>query len=131
MFGATILPETSNVLLPVTMSSGSTVKIWREKAPIGGRLIVSVLATGPDGKGRESYAFAVGQNSVVTQSDVFDELPEEGENAAAAVAAPAAGDADADLFAAPASDDLAAEPEAPAAEAPAQQQDNALDDFLF
>ena len=68
----------------------------------------------------------------MTQSDVFDELPEEGENAAAAVAAPAAGDADADLFAAPASDDLAAEPEAPAAaEAPAQQQDNALDDFLF
>ena len=124
--------EASNVLLPVTMSSGSTVKIWREKAPVGGRLIVSVLATGPDGKGRESYAFAVGQNSVVTQSDVFDELPEEGENAAAAVAAPAAGDADADLFAAPASDDLAAEPEAPAAaEAPAQQQDNALDDFLF
>ena len=115
------------------MSAASTVKIWREKAPIGGRLIVSVLATGPDGKGRESYAFAVGQNSVVTQSDVFDDdLPEDGEAAAPAPAAAPAGDAEADLFAAPASDDFAAEPAAPAAaEAPAQQQDNALDDFLF
>ena len=127
--------ESSNVLLPVTMSAASTVKIWREKAPVGGRLIVSVLATGPDGKGRESYAFAVGQNSVVTQSDVFnDDLPEDGEAAPAPApaAAATAGDADTDLFAAPASDDFAAEPAAPAAaEAPAQQQDNALDDFLF
>ena len=68
----------------------------------------------------------------MTQSDVFDDdLPEDGEAAAPAPAAAPAGDAEADLFAAPASDDLAAEPAAPAAEAPAQQQDNALDDFLF
>lgn len=70
-------PDTSDVdanesLLPVSMSSRSTVKIWREKAPVGGRLIVSVLATGPDGKGRESYAFAVGKDNVVTRSDVFN-----------------------------------------------------------
>ena len=122
--------ESSNVLLPVAMSSGSTVKIWRERAPIGGRLIVSVLATGPDGKRRESYAFAVGQNSVVTQSDVFGDLPEDEEGAAPA-APPAAAEAE-DLFAAPAADDLGAEPAAPAAETPEPaQQDNSLDDFLF
>ena len=123
--------EEGDVLLPVAMSSQSTVKIWREKAPVGGRLIVSVLATGPDGKGRESYAFAVGRNNVVTRSNVFDlpALPDD-----AAEPAPADNEANAgDLFAEPADAAGFEETAAPAAEtttAPAQQ-DNALDEFLF
>ena len=125
--------EEEDVLLPVAMSSQSTVKIWREKAPIGGRLIVSVLATGPDGKGRESYAFAVGRNNVVTRSNVFDlpALPQEpAESASANEDNP---DAAADLFAEPADADGFEEATTPADEtatAPAQQN-NALDEFLF
>jgi hypothetical protein len=121
--------EEGEVLLPVAMSSQSTVKIWREKAPVGGRLIVSVLATGPDGKGRESYAFAVGRNNVVTRSNVFDlpALPED-ETPAAAEATD-----DANLFAAPTDavggDDAAAA--APAAEAPAEKKEDSWDDLLM
>ena len=123
--------EEADVLLPVAMSAQSMVKIWREKAPVGGRLIVSVLATGPDGKGRESYAFAVGRNNVVTRSNVFD-LPvvvDEGQEAAAA----GSEDAGADLFGEPADGGGFEEAAAPAAEeAPAPaQQDNSLDDLLF
>ncbi|MGI6497131.1 MAG: hypothetical protein ACOX5G_13855 [Kiritimatiellia bacterium] len=44
----------------------SAIKIWREHAPVGGREIVSVLAIGPDGKGRERFAFAVGQPLVAS-----------------------------------------------------------------
>ena len=98
--------EESDVLLPVAMSAQSTVKIWREKAPIGGRLIVSVLATGSDGKGRESYAFAVGRNNVVTRSNVFD------------------------LPVVPTEPEEPAEAATPAETAPVKQ-DNALDEFLF
>jgi hypothetical protein len=47
-------------------TSKASVKIWREYAPVGGRLIVSVFAVGPDGKGRECYAFAVGQPAVAS-----------------------------------------------------------------
>lgn len=122
--------EEGEVLLPVAMSAQSTVKIWREKAPVGGRLIVSVLATGPDGKGRESYAFAVGRNNVVTRSNVFD-LPALPEDAADAPAAEPADDAN--LFAEPAGAGFeeAAPAAAPAAEEPAQKKDDSLDDFLF
>ena len=124
--------EEADVLLPVAMSAQSMVKIWREKAQIGGRLIVSVLATGPDGKGRESYAFAVGRNNVVTRSNVFDQ-PAVGEEASTAVTTDAADGAGADIFAEPADADGIEEAKTPAAEeaaAPAQQ-DNSLDDFLF
>ena len=122
------MTEGSHVLLPVAMSTQSAVKIWRERAKVGGSLIVSVLATASDGKGRESYAFVVGKDNFVTQSRVFDlPLPLDDEEEAAGDAAPAADDAN--LFAAP---EETAEEAAPAAaeEAPAQQ-DNALDEFLF
>ena len=124
----TTVTEGSHVLLPVAMSTQSAVKIWRERAKVGGSLIVSVLATASDGKGRESYAFVVGKDNFVTQSRVFDlPLPLDDEEEAAGDAAPAADDAN--LFAAP---EETAEEAAPAAaeEAPAQQ-DNALDEFLF
>jgi hypothetical protein len=43
----------------------ATVKIWREYAPVGGRLIVAVFAVGPDGKHPECYAFSVGREGLV------------------------------------------------------------------
>lgn len=135
-------PDTSDLdgsesLLPVAMSSRSTVKIWRERAPVGGRLIVSVLATGPDGKGRESYAFAVGRDNVVTRSNVFD-MPvatsdDEDDDTGAA------GGDDADLFGEPAAgggDDGFGDADAGGAAddnngGGDNGGDNALDDFLF
>ena len=119
--------EGNGTLLPVAMSSQSAVKIWRENAPVGGRLIVSVLATAPDGKGRESYAFAVGRDNVVTRSNVFD-LPELAGDADAAATEPAADDAG--LFTEPAVE--ATDEAAPVTEeaAPAVETD-AMDDFLF
>ena len=42
----------------------STVRIWREHAPVGGRLVVSVFAAGPDGRGKECFAYAVGRPTV-------------------------------------------------------------------
>ncbi len=123
--------EEADVLLPVAMSAQSMVKIWREKAPVGGRLIVSVLATGPDGKGRESYAFAVGRNNVVTRSNVFD-IPAGGDDQPQEKTTETANDG-ADLFGEPETDGGFGDAAAPATEeatAPAQQ-DNSLDDFLM
>ena len=60
----------SDLLLPINTTSLSTINIWRENAPIGNRLIVSVLATDSDGKGSQSFAFAVGDPSVTCRSQV-------------------------------------------------------------
>lgn len=60
----------------ISTTTRSAIRIWREFAPIGHREIVSVFATGPDGKGRERFAFAVGQPLVaaaVTQQDWTEE----------------------------------------------------------
>lgn len=65
----------SDTPVELKTSSHSAVKIWRERAPKGGRLIVSVFATGPDGKGKENFAFAVGQDGVRV-SDML-QAPEE------------------------------------------------------
>ncbi|MBM4164059.1 MAG: hypothetical protein FJ222_06430 [Lentisphaerae bacterium] len=43
----------------------ATVKIWREYAPVGGRLIVAVFAVGPEGKRPECYAFSEGREGLV------------------------------------------------------------------
>ncbi len=70
----------------------SIIKIWREFAPVGGRLVVAVFAVGPDGKHPECYAFAVGQPGMVsTDTDlvVADEAAEPVDGATpAAVAEP-------------------------------------------
>ncbi len=60
----------------ISTSTRSAIRIWREFAPVGHREIVSVFATGPDGKGRERFAFAVGQPLVaaaVAQQDWTEE----------------------------------------------------------
>lgn len=135
--GTEINPDTtegvvSEVLLPVTMSTQSAVKIWRENAPVGGRLIVSVLATAPDGKGRESYAFAVGKDNVVTRSNVFDLPPLSPEDTADGEEGANTADSNtADLFAEPASTETDEAAPAATEEAPAETKDDSLDEFLF
>jgi hypothetical protein len=44
----------------------STVRICREQAPIGGKLVVSVLETAPDGKGKGNFAFVLGEPSLTS-----------------------------------------------------------------
>lgn len=61
-----VLDNGTETPVPFESTSKSSVKIRREFAPVGGRLIVSVFAIGPDGKGKESYAFAVGQPSATS-----------------------------------------------------------------
>ncbi len=64
--------EVNEDLLAVETSTRSSVKIWRTRAPVGGRLIVSVLATDSNGKGTETFAFAVGQPSIASRA-VFED----------------------------------------------------------
>ncbi|MFZ4397298.1 MAG: hypothetical protein ACOYOU_16910 [Kiritimatiellia bacterium] len=51
---------------PVVMetSTRSTVRICREHAAVGGKLVVSVLETAPDGKGKGNFAFVLGEPSL-------------------------------------------------------------------
>ena len=83
----------------ISTSTKSTIRIWREKAPIGGREIVSVFATGPDGKGRERFAFAVGQPLVAAAVNA-QEWTEEAESSAGGGDEAAAGEGEIDFDAA-------------------------------
>ena len=51
---------------PVSLESTthSTVRICREQAAVGGKLVVSVLETAPDGKGKGNFAFVLGEASL-------------------------------------------------------------------
>jgi len=53
---------------PVTfpMQTKSSVKIWREKAPVGGRDIVTTLAMSPSGTAIHRFAFAQGRSDLAT-----------------------------------------------------------------
>lgn len=59
---------------PISLDSPTkgTIRMWREHAPIGGKLVVSVFASSPDGKGKENFAYVLGQ-PLLTASG----LPEE------------------------------------------------------
>lgn len=64
------LEDNSN-LSPVKLSTKAALRIWRERAAIGDTLVVAILATTPAGKGRESFAFAVGKSDIAARSNVF------------------------------------------------------------
>jgi len=46
--------------VPLETKTRSTVRICREHAAVGGKLVVSVLETAPDGKGKGNFAFVLG-----------------------------------------------------------------------
>lgn len=102
----TVLIENgSDSPIPIETTTKSSIRIWREHAPVGGRLIISVLATDAHGKGRECLAFAIGQPSVAagmllqTQDEADTNAPPE------AVAAPAEGETQPDAATAPSSEE--------------------------
>lgn len=65
--------EENPLLNRVKFSTKSALRLWREKAAVGGATVVAVLTTSPSGKGRESFAFAVGKSSIAARSDVFSD----------------------------------------------------------
>lgn len=65
--------EENPELSRINLSAKAAVNLWREKAAIGGATVVAVLSTTPSGKGRESFAFAVGKSSIAARSDVFSD----------------------------------------------------------
>ena len=60
----------SEFLFPIKTTSKAKINLWRENAPVGDNLIVSVLATDSEGKGKQSFAFAVGDPSITSRSQV-------------------------------------------------------------
>ena len=78
-------------LLPIATSSRMAVKIWRSRAPVGGRLIVSALASDANGKVTETYAFAVGQPNIASRAVFEDAAPEVVTNTTAPQAAEPSG----------------------------------------
>lgn len=64
---------------PIAVNAKSQLKIWRKKAPEGGRIIASGLATAPSGKGIESFAFAVGRPNIASRTNLLleEQLKEE------------------------------------------------------
>lgn len=73
----------------IDTTTRSTVRIWREHAAVGGKLVVSVFAAGPDGKGRENFAYVVGEPLIASSGlPVTEEhLPTNGVSAASATSA--------------------------------------------
>lgn len=63
--------EENPALNRLKFSTKAGLRLWREKAAVGGTTVVAVLATTPAGKGRESFAFAVGKADIAARSNVF------------------------------------------------------------
>lgn len=64
---------------PVSLdtSTRSAITIRRKAAPVGGKLAVSVFAAGPDGKGRETFAYVVGEPLLTGTPGGLPNVPED------------------------------------------------------
>ena len=63
--------ETDNPVV-YDMSPKAVVKIWREVAPVGGRMVVSTLVVSPTGKARHRISFVVGRGNIVSAGDEIE-----------------------------------------------------------
>jgi len=63
------------------MSPKAVVKIWREKAAVGGRLIISTLVVSPTGKAHHRFAYADGRADLATGELISAQEVEEKEKA--------------------------------------------------
>lgn len=81
--------EENPALNRIKFSTKAGLRLWREKATVGGATVVAVLATSPTGKGRESFAFAVGKSSIAARSDIPADTTNEVAKADASAATPA------------------------------------------
>lgn len=62
--------EGSDYIRTVKLTTGCVIKIWRENAPVGGRVIVSALAMSPSGEVFTHYSQAVGRKNIVAISNM-------------------------------------------------------------
>lgn len=63
---AIILKNGTETPVNYGMSPQAVVKIWRESAPVGGRLIISTLVVSPNGIARHRFAYAEGRSELAT-----------------------------------------------------------------
>jgi len=63
--------ETDNPVV-YDMSPKAVVKIWREAAPVGGKMVVSTLVVSPTGKARHRISFVVGRGGIFEPADGVD-----------------------------------------------------------
>lgn len=62
--------EGSDYIRAVKLSTGFVIKIWRENAPVGGRVIISALAMSTNGEIFTHYSQAVGRENIVSISNL-------------------------------------------------------------
>ena len=89
------------------MSPNAVVKIWRENAPVGGRVIISTLVVSPTGVPRHHFAYAEGRPNLATRELI---APSEAEEKGKEEALPVLLSAGAKKDAAPGEAEKAAEP---------------------
>jgi hypothetical protein len=75
--------------VPMDTTTRSAVRICREPAPVGKKLVVSVLETTPDGKGKSNFAFVVGEPTLTSNVGLPEEHSATGTVSAAAAPATA------------------------------------------
>jgi len=59
------------------MSPKAVVKIWREVAPISGKMVVSTLVVSPAGKARHRISFVVGRGDIFKSGNAADDESEQ------------------------------------------------------
>ena len=74
---------------PVSLetTTRSTIRICREQAPVGGKLVVSVLEVAPDGKGKGNFAFVLGEPSLNRPNNDLPTLADDHSSVTGGVAA--------------------------------------------
>lgn len=60
-----------------TVSPKALLKIWRKKAPVGERMLVSVLTVSPTGKAKNNFTYAIGRDEIKTGELIQQESTEE------------------------------------------------------
>ena len=69
-----------------TVSPKALLKIWRKKAPVGERMLVSVLTVSPTGKAKNNFTYAIGRDEIKTGELIQQESAEEAAPAAKSAA---------------------------------------------
>jgi hypothetical protein len=61
-------PNGTDTPVTIDTSTHSSVRIWREHAPVGGKMVVSVFVVGSNGKGKENFSFVAGEPLLAAES---------------------------------------------------------------
>lgn len=118
--------EGSDYVRAIKLSTGYVIKLWRERAPVGGRIIISALAMSANGEIYSHYSQAVGRKNITAIENLKVKQTPKAEEGAQNADDPMGGLEDAFGDGAAIPEDGAADE---AAEAPAAEENN--DDFLL